>query len=527
MLSLPALPLTDARRIVFLLSTLLALMPCKTRGKDVSTEYRDSAERQMEAIVELCQASANTGLFSGAVLIGIDGQVAYKRGFGLANREWNNPNTTDTKFRLASVSKPFCSVVVLQLVQEGKLKLSDKITDWLPAYRNDTGGKISVHHLLAHQSGLRDFTADYKYRSSTSRLSFGKDEFIEQHCSNDLLHEPGTMYSYCNAGYIILGRIIEKVTHKTFEQNIQDRIFQPIGMVNSGFDRNRYVLPKRASGYTLSPFETENAQYMDMDSSPGAAGALYSTVEDLFRFNKALRSEELLNKKFHKLMLTPNGDVPEVKAAGGRPKSTYGYGWNIFSRVHPVTKYRVRMVTHGGAINGFRAIMTLLPDQNVCVVVLCNQADPPGSSQVWSSIQRLSRELLHIATSQPYRLPPKPALSQDQRMYEIIKMDGLGKAIKWFEGNGREAAGGGTHQTVAKQLFKDGLIQQGLALMAYDVELTPDKVWLLRATARAHLDYGQHEAALQYAMQGLKQKSDDARLITIRNEAEREINRGN
>ena len=525
MLTLLTLPLAGARWIVLLFFILLMSLPCETRGTELPAGYRDSSGRQLEAIDELCQLTANTGLFSGAVLIGIDGQTVYKRGFGIANREWNNPNSTDTKFRLASVSKPFCSVVILQLVQEGKLKLSDKIIDWLPAYREDTGGKISVHHLLAHQSGMRDFTSDYNYQMTTSRLSFGKDEFIDQYCSHDLVHEPGTIYSYCNAGYIILGRIIEKVTHKTFEQNVKDRIFQPIGMVNSGFDRNRYVLPKRASGYTLTPFGTENAPYMDMDSSPGAAGALYSTVEDLFRFHEALRTEALLSKELRTLMLTPNEDVPEVKAAGGRPKSTYGYGWNIFSRTHPVTKQRVRIQTHGGAINGFRAMITRLPDQNVFVVLLCNQADPRGESQVWNSIQRLSRELLHISVSQPYRLPPKPKLSQQQRMYEMIKKNGLEKAIHWFENNGREAAWGGTHQAVAKQLLKDGMVRQGLALMAYDVELSSDKVWLLRATAQCHLDYGEHEAALEYATQGLKQKPEDARLIKIKEEAEREIKR--
>ena len=520
-----SLPLAASRWIVLLSSVLLASVPCVTRGDDLPVGYRKSAERRLEAIDELCQATANTGLFSGAVLIGIDGEVVYKSGFGFANREWNNRNTTDTKFRLASVSKPFCSVVVLQLVQEGKLKLTDKIIDWLPAYRKDTGAKISIHHLLSHQSGMRDFTADYDYRTTTARLPFGKDEFIEQHCSHDLAHEPGTIYSYCNAGYIILGRIIEKVTHRTFEQNVNDRVFQPVGMVNSGFDRNRYVLPNRASGYTLSPFELENSQYMDMDSSPGAAGALYSTVEDLFLFDQALRSDVLLGSEMRRLMLTPNANVPEVKAAGGRAKSTYGYGWNIYSRSHPITGKRVRVETHGGAISGFRSMMTCLPDENVFVVLLCNQGDPPGKSQVWNSVLRLSRELLHIATSQPYQLPPKPGVSQDQRMYQLIKTGDVEKAIEWFEKHGRKQAWGGTHQSVAKQLLKEGLVREGLALMAYDVDLTPDKVWLLRTTAQAHLDYGRAKAALQYAEQGLKNKAEDARLLAIKNEAESEISR--
>ena len=151
-------------------------------------------------------------------------------------------------------------------------------------------------------------------------------------------NEPGTIYSYCNAGYCILGRIIEKVTGKTFEQNLHERIFEPLGMKNSGYDRNRYVIEKRASGYTYGPFGLENADYIDMDSTPGAAGALYSTVEDMFLWDRALYTDKLLDKKYRDLMFTPNRDVPEVKAAGGRPHSVYGYGWQIYTRTHPVTK---------------------------------------------------------------------------------------------------------------------------------------------------------------------------------------------
>jgi CubicO group peptidase (beta-lactamase class C family) len=218
--------------------------------KGLPDGYRETGAQQTESFSELCEATADTGLFSGAVLVGVKGKVVYKHAFGSANREWHNANTTDTKFRLASVSKPFCAIVVLQLVQEGKLRLEDNICDWLPNYRNDTGKKITIHHLLSHQSGIKDFTAGFNYRGSVSRLPFAKDEFIEKYCSNDLMNEPGTIYAYCNAGYVILGRVVEKVTRKSFEQNVQERIFVPLEMNDSGYDRNRYVLSKRASNLT-------------------------------------------------------------------------------------------------------------------------------------------------------------------------------------------------------------------------------------------------------------------------------------
>ena len=254
--------------ILFCNTTLLA------EETKLPAGYRAIATKQTDSLTELCDATANTGLFSGAVLVGVKGNVVYKQAFGLANREWNNANTTDTKFRLASVSKPFCSILVLQLVEDGKLSLDDKISDWLPTYRKDTGETITIHHLLSHQSGINDFTASFNYRGSVSRLPFTKDEFIEKHCSTDLINEPGTIYSYCNAGYIILGRIVEKVTLQSFEKNVHERIFKPLGMNESGYDRNRYVLSKRASGYTREAFDDENAVYLDMDASPGPAGSL-------------------------------------------------------------------------------------------------------------------------------------------------------------------------------------------------------------------------------------------------------------
>lgn len=495
----------------------------KSSGEELPPAYQQPEAIPLESFNALCEATEQTGLFSGSVLIAANGKVIYKRALGLANREWNIPNTTDTKFRLASVSKPFCSILVLQLVQEGTLGLDDTICDWLPNYRQDTGQRVTIHHLLSHQSGIRDFTTDYNYRGSTSRLPFKKDEFIQKHCSNDLINEPGTIYSYCNAGYIILGRIIEKATRRTFEQCLEERIFSPLKMKDSGFARNRYVIPKRASGYTLTPFGSENATYLDMDASPGPAGSLYSTVEDLFRFYKGLRTESLLTNEQRTAMFTPNQNVPEVKAAGGRPRSTYGYGWNIYRRSHPLSKKRMQIISHGGAINGFRAVMSYLPEEDIFVVVLCNQADQFGSNTVWNALQRFSRELINIATVQPYRLPPPAPVPQERRIYDLVKTKGLDAAMSWYEKYGKPAAWGGTHSTVAQRLLKEGFTKEGLDLLEQDLRDTPTKVWLIRQTAQAHLDYGDSEKALRYALQGIELKPDDPALLAIKLEAEQTL----
>lgn len=509
--------------ILLMALTLGVSARAQENDSDLPDGYHEVGSDKEEAVHKLCQATADTGLFSGAVLVADQGEIIYQKAFGLANREWNISNTTDTKFRLASVSKQFCTMVVMQLVQEGKVHLDDKITDHLPYYRKDTGDRITIHHLMAHQSGIKDFTANFDYRGSISRLPFEKDEFIKLHCSADLLHEPGTIYSYCNAGYSILGRIIEKVTRRTFEQNIQERIFEPLGMKNSGYDRNRYVLEKRASGYTRGPFEYTRAAYMDMDSSPGAAGSIYSTVEDMFLWDRALYGDRLLEPKLRDLMFTPNGDVPEVKAAGGRPRSRYGYGWQIYSRTHPVTKRRTKVINHGGAINGFRAMENRLVEDDAFIIVLCNQGDSFGGSEVWNSVVNLSKELIHVVTGQPFQLPAKPRLSQNQRMYQMIKQDGVEAAIAWFQDKGKKAAWGGTNMALAEQLIKDERIDDGLRMMEFEVELSPGKVWLLRKTAEAYLSNARPEKALALLEKGLGQKPEDEKLAAMLAEAKKAV----
>ncbi|OUT60384.1 MAG: hypothetical protein CBB71_07520 [Rhodopirellula sp. TMED11] len=498
-------------------------LPAPETTLELPKGYLAVGTDKVAAIDQLCQATAETGLFSGAVLVAKDGQVLYENAFGMANQEWQVPNTVETKFRLASVSKQFCSMLVMQLVQEGRLSLDDSISDHLTYYRKDSGDQITIHHLLAHQSGLPDFTASFDYRSKLSRLSFPPDEFIQQYCSGDLQHEPGTIYSYCNAGYCILGRIIEKVTGKSFGRQLQERILDPVGMANTGLDRNEAILQHRASGYTRGAFGLENADYISMATTPGPAGGMYSTVGDMFLWDRALTTDKLLNKQCRDLMFTPNRQVPEVKAAGGRARSIYGYGWQITTRTHPVTKRRSKVISHGGAINGFRAMEHRLVDDDAFVIVLCNQGDPVGAADVWRSVTRLSAELTAIVNDQPYRLPAKPGLSQNQRLLRLVQSEGLEAALQWFDERGKPAAWGGTFLLLAERLIADGDVETGLRLLEEDLARTPSKVWMVRKTAQAFLDNGRYAKALQYAEQGLQQRPDDERFLDIASEASRRI----
>ena len=162
--------------------------------------------------------------FNGSALVAENGKVIYKRAFGMANMEWGIPNTPDTKFRLGSITKQFTAMLTLQLVEQGKIKLDAKISDYLPDYRQDIGQKVTIHHLLTHTSGIPSYTGQPGFFENVSRNPYKVADFVKKYTSGDLEFEPGAKYSYNNSGYFLFGAIIERVTGKSYEQVLKENI---------------------------------------------------------------------------------------------------------------------------------------------------------------------------------------------------------------------------------------------------------------------------------------------------------------
>jgi hypothetical protein len=253
-------------------------------------------ETKAKRIHDLVNASAEYGQFNGSVLVAEKGEVIYKNGFGLANMEWDIPNQANTKHRLASVSKQFTAMLIVQLAAENKLKLDAPITSYLPDYPKVTGDKITIHHLLTHTSGIPNFTSFPNYRD-IMRDPHRTMEIVNLFAGLPLEFTSGEKFSYSNSGYVLLGVIIEKLTGKTYEQVLQDQILSPLNMTNTGYDRHSTILKNRATGYDKNVNEFKNSNYIDM-SVPYAAGALYSTVEDLYLWDQALYTEKLMPRKY-------------------------------------------------------------------------------------------------------------------------------------------------------------------------------------------------------------------------------------
>ncbi|MDQ6799941.1 MAG: serine hydrolase [Acidobacteriota bacterium] len=315
------------------------------------------AATHAERIDALISAYNKLRQFNGSALVAEKGSVILEKGYGLANIEWQIPNTPDTKFRIGSITKQFTSMVIMQLVSEGKIKLDEKITTYLPDYRRDTGDKVTVRHLLTHTSGIPSYTSIPGFFQNQSRDPYAVGDFVKKYTMGDLEFEPGSKFSYDNSGYFLLGAILERVTGKSYEKNLQERIFGPLGMKDSGYDRSNTVLSHRASGYVLTPAGYENAPYLDM-TIPFAAGSLYSTVADLYTWDRALYADKLLAPELKKAVFTPN-------------LSEYAFGWAVH-KLKLDNNSEVDTISHDGGINGFNSTIVRFPGMQDLIVLLDN-----------------------------------------------------------------------------------------------------------------------------------------------------------
>src|SRR5262252_8276065 len=251
--------------------------------------------------------------FIGSVLVAKDGKVMFSKGYGMANAEWDIPNTQQTKLRLGSITKQFTAASILLLQERGKLSVQDPICKYI-AECPKAWEPITIHHLLTHTSGIPSYTevkSPEEFRK-LSLMSVTPVGFVDSFKSKPLEFSPGEKMKYDNSGYFALGYIIEKVSGQSYETFLQENIFTPLKLADTGYDTHDRILKKRATGYSFKNGARINSDYLDM-TVPYAAGSLYSTVEDLFAWNEALFSDKLLSSKSREAMMTVD-------------KNNYAYG---------------------------------------------------------------------------------------------------------------------------------------------------------------------------------------------------------
>lgn len=436
------------------------------------------AQDKAAKIDDLMKLHSKYGNFNGSVLVAENGRVIYKKGFGMANMEWNVPNDPETKFRLASVTKQFTAALILQLVEQGKIKLDGKITDYLPDYRKDTGDRITVHQLLNHTSGIPNYTALPGFFKDHSRDPYTVADFVKKYLSGDLEFEPGTKFNYNNSAYYLLGAIIEKVTGKTYAQVMQENVFAPAGMKNSGYDSFSALIPKRATGYTKSRKGYINADYLDM-SIPYAAGSLYSTVEDLYLWDQALYGEKILSAKSKELMFKPNLE-------------NYGYGFSSQTLTLTDNKTLVPTIAHNGGINGFSTNITRFTGDKHLIVLLDNTAQGGQQSRIITTIA-------NILYGQPYEAPKR---SIGEAMLNTLETQGIDTAVKQYRelkaANSKEYDFSETElNSAGYDLLRSGKFREAGELLKLNVEMFPDAANPHDSLAEYYVGAGQKDLAIK------------------------------
>lgn len=363
----------------WILATLIWMSPLAAS----STVKAQSMAEQVEAFLE---KSHRDSLFNGSALIARNAEVIFKGGFGDADMSWHIPNTPETKFRIGSSTKQFTASVILTLVEDGKIDLQGKVSDYLPDYPKPQGDQVTIDHLLSHTSGIPNYTSLPGFMSDAVRDPFEVDSLVAVFSGLDLAFEPGSRWSYSNSNYILLGAIIEAVTGKPYAEALRERVLDPLGLEDTGYDHYEDVLDEQAIGYYKADDGYRRAPYLDT-SVPFAAGMLYSTVEDLFKWDQSLYGNGPFEHPETKaLMFTPHATIPAalVEEAGLPP--SYGYGW--FVGDVPVAGDTVKVIEHGGTIFGFATVFMRMPDDRNTIILLDNTMS--------GSIRKVGRGVMSI-----------------------------------------------------------------------------------------------------------------------------------
>jgi CubicO group peptidase (beta-lactamase class C family) len=384
-----ATPRARSRRATLaalLFACLLAsnLAPARAQAQAVAPDPAAKIEEYMNAVIK-------AEGFSGSILVARRGGPVVARGYGMADYENRVPNTSKTRFRIGSLTKQFTAAAVLLLQERGRLSVEDPVCKhvepcpaaWQP---------VKIHHLLSHTAGIPNFTSFPDYLQTMGQPS-PPAATIARFRDRPLDFKPGEDHKYSNSGYVLLGHVIERVAGQPYGAFLRENIFKPLKMENTGYDDASAPAGPRAKGYETGPNGAPApAAHIDM-TIPHAAGALYSTVEDLHLWDQALNSDKVLKKASLDAMFKPVHDG-------------YAYGWRV-DRQGARTQQG-----HGGGINGFTSYIARYPEDGVAVVVLANLAGAASSS-------RVARDLAAIVYGEKYELPVARVIAKvDPKIYD-------------------------------------------------------------------------------------------------------------
>jgi CubicO group peptidase (beta-lactamase class C family) len=318
---------------------------------------------------ELLTAYTTQNKFSGNVLIAKKGKIIFEKAYGYADRAKNQPNNIETEFRVGSLTKMFTSTVILKLVESSRISLNDPLSKFVPGFLN--GDNIQIRHLLSHTSGIKGNTEGPEPKTLA--------ESVTKFHAEPSNVKPGEHFEYNNFNYILLSYIAQKVTGKNYPDLMREMVLNKIGMTHSGLDRNDRASANKALGYVTNP---QTVAWVERETPNVAiasgAGALYTTLDDLYKWSEAIDHHTLLPAATYQKAFTP-------------VKGNYGFGWIVNS------KDGKKEISHSGAIEGFIANFIKYPEEDITIILLSNYQDTDG--------RQLSDDLSAIVFNKPYKIP--------------------------------------------------------------------------------------------------------------------------
>ncbi|WP_321426788.1 serine hydrolase [uncultured Bacteroides sp.] len=366
-------------------SGLTAYQNAMIRGREKVMDYlkengaeTDKPMPPFDKLVDQIFKNVQTGITSGvSVLVSKNGKIIYERGFGYADIGNKVPVTSDTKFRIGSITKQFIAASILKLQEEGKLSVHDTLSKFIPGFPR--GNEVTIHHLLTHTSGIHNYT-DRPVFMKYVTMPVTSAQLIDTIKAYPYDFNPGDKWNYSNSGFFILGHIVEKISGKSLDSYLKDTFFKPLGMNSTGIYETKLLLNNEAYGYSYEKGDIIKAVNWDM-SWAGGAGAIYSTTKDLNTWNEAIFNGKVLSPESLKAAFTS-------AELNNKQKTNYGYGWSI-------QDYRGnKFIGHGGGLHGFLSYLERQPEKNITVVVLCNSTPAPDGINPSANASLITEYLL-------------------------------------------------------------------------------------------------------------------------------------
>ena len=362
------------------------------------------------AIEQIVSAEAKYDLFSGAILVAEKGEIVYSGAFGLANKTKNIPNKLTTKFNLGSIGKTFTAVLIMQLVEKGRMKLSDTLDMYLPDFPYPEKSRITISHLLTHSSGLGNYFTHRDYESKMQTLRHIKDALPLVYDQKPLF-QPGERYEYSNSGMLVLGAILEKVSGMSYREYLKKQILVPAGMSDSGIFYPEEPVPDRAIGYSKID-ENEYKVETEREFPAFSDGGLYSTVLDMLKYDRGLYENRLLSQETKETMFSMTG-----------PSKNYALGWETGEFMGET------FVGHVGGCYGFAADFVRFPEKQRMIIVLSNYTET--GLELAAKIKHLvftgGKSNIPVATQYDYNFRKGRELGEFRKEYK--------EAVKYLDKN--------------------------------------------------------------------------------------------